>query len=209
MHICCVPQQHGNICSMLATLALPGTACTACRNWISTTIGVVLLLDCLTAGLLDCLSLFLRVSEMPSVTWPRTRGGGTSWAVHQTGSVCACLQCRLSIRSMLLGVVLTLGAQLLLALLLRTLWAQRAMAALESWLQSVFGVSLRNGRAGYFASRSMGEDSGDGLEAELDSDSSSSGGSSAFSSGGSRSSSSSGVNVRSRHGKPGEQAVQH
>jgi hypothetical protein len=44
----------------------------------------------------------------------------------------------------------------------------------------------------------------------LASDSSSSGGSSTFSSGSrSSSSSSSGVNVRSRHGKPGEQAVQH
>lgn len=59
---------------------------------------------------------------------------------------------------MLLGVVLTLGTQLLLALLLRTLWAQRAIAALESWLQAVFGVSLRNGRSSYTVSSSMEED---------------------------------------------------
>jgi hypothetical protein len=50
--------------------------------------------------------------------------------------------CRASMRSVLLGVVLTLGAQLLLTLLLRTLWARRALASLDSWLQRTFGVSL-------------------------------------------------------------------
>jgi hypothetical protein len=45
-------------------------------------------------------------------------------------------------RSVLLGVVLTLGTQLLLTLLLRTLWARRALASLDSWLQRTFGVSL-------------------------------------------------------------------
>lgn len=46
-------------------------------------------------------------------------------------------------RGLLLGVVLTIGAQLLLVLLLRTLWARRALVSLENWLQHTFGVSVR------------------------------------------------------------------
>lgn len=46
-------------------------------------------------------------------------------------------------RGVLLGVVLTIGAQLLLVLLLRTLWARQALASLDSWLQRTFGVSLQ------------------------------------------------------------------
>jgi hypothetical protein len=61
-------------------------------------------------------------------------------------------------RGVLLGVVLTLGAQLLLVLLLRTLWAQRALASLDSWLQHTFGVSLqrpgRDGGGGFCGSAS-------------------------------------------------------
>jgi hypothetical protein len=48
-------------------------------------------------------------------------------------------------RNVLLGVVLTLGAQLLLVLLLRTLWARRALASLENWLNRTLGVSLNLG----------------------------------------------------------------
>ena len=48
-------------------------------------------------------------------------------------------------RSVLFGVVLTLGAQLLLVLLLRTLWARRALASFENWLNRTLGVSLNLG----------------------------------------------------------------
>lgn len=51
--------------------------------------------------------------------------------------------CRASMRGLLLGVVLTIGAQLLLVLLLRTLWARRALVSLENWLQRTFGMSVR------------------------------------------------------------------
>jgi hypothetical protein len=53
----------------------------------------------------------------------------------------------LSARGVLWGIALTLGTQLLLALLLRTVWAQRALSALDAWLQSAFGLSLRRGRS--------------------------------------------------------------
>jgi hypothetical protein len=64
------------------------------------------------------------------------------------------------------GIFFTLGSQLLLALLLRTLWAQRAIAALESWLQAVFGVSLRSGRASYSSNDSVEDDEGASSEDE-------------------------------------------
>lgn len=43
-----------------------------------------------------------------------------------------------------------------MAIVLRTLWAQRAIAALESWLQTVFGLSIRRGAGS--AENSMDED---------------------------------------------------
>lgn len=72
---------------------------------------------------------------------------------------CMQLSCRLNLRGILWGIAFTLGSQLLLALLLRTLWAQRAIAALESWLQAVFGISIR--RSSGSAGNSMEEDDTD------------------------------------------------
>jgi hypothetical protein len=80
-------------------------------------------------------------------------------------------------RGVLVGVVLTLGAQLLLVLLLRTLWARRALASLDSWLQRTFGVSLHlnsllsssNGN-GMGRSGSFGSSNPDQIESEGESD---------------------------------------
>jgi hypothetical protein len=79
-------------------------------------------------------------------------------------------------RGVLAGVILTLGAQLLLVLLLRTLWARRALASLDSWLQRTFGVSLHlnslsssNGN-GVGGSGSFGSSNPDQIESEGESD---------------------------------------
>jgi hypothetical protein len=89
---------------------------------------------------------------------------------HTSVSVHVSTSRRASMRGVLVGVVLAIGAQLLFVLLLRTLWARRALASLDSWLQRTFGVSLRlsslsssssNGRSGSFGKSDQMEGEGD------------------------------------------------
>lgn len=71
-------------------------------------------------------------------------------------------------RCVLLGVVLTLGAQLLFVLLLRTLWARRALASLDNWLQRTFGVSLQRSRSSSSISDALGRRSSSGSNGASD-----------------------------------------